>query len=66
MGAIPPPFPILIARPAHCRRLGGMGAKYLPTVKDAKADKRFQQKQTGVPNYKKSAGDPPAKPAKKK
>ena len=43
-----------------------MGAKYLPTVKDAKADKRFQQKQTGVPNYKKSAGDPPAKPAKKK
>ncbi|MEO6244753.1 MAG: hypothetical protein ABIQ12_04895 [Opitutaceae bacterium] len=43
-----------------------MGAKYLPTVKDQKASRRFQQKQHVTSKFIKPAGKPPAKPAKKK
>jgi hypothetical protein len=38
-----------------------MGAKYLPNIKDLKAMKRFQQKQTHLPRAK-----PPAIPTKAK
>ena len=43
-----------------------MGAKYLPTIKDLKANLRFQQKQAALLKSQKSAGAPPAKPGKKK
>ena len=46
--------------------LGGMGAKYLPTIKDLKANLRFQQKQTALLKSRKSLGAAPAKPGKKK
>lgn len=29
-----------------------MGAKYLPTIKDQKANQRFQQKQSPLPKFK--------------
>jgi hypothetical protein len=46
--------------------LGLMGTKYLPTVKDLKANQRFQQKQKPLPDFKKSAANQPAKKSKKK
>lgn len=44
-----------------------MGAKYLPTTKDQKANQRFQQKQN-LPKslFKKPTGDQPAAKGKKK
>jgi hypothetical protein len=44
----------------------GMGAKYLPTIKDQKAAQRFSQKQSGVPQFKKTRGVLAAKSPKKK
>jgi hypothetical protein len=44
--------------------LAGMGAKYLPTIKDLKANQRFRQKQARLPKAKKPAGDPAAKKGK--
>jgi len=44
----------------------GMGAKYLPTIKDQKASLRFQQRQSLLPKLKKPPGDQPAKQGKKK
>lgn len=35
-------FPI--ARGSKARRARGMGSKYVPSIKDLKADRRFQQK----------------------
>jgi hypothetical protein len=46
--------------------LAGMGAKYLPTIKDLKASQRFQQKQNALPKLKKTSGDQPTKKSKKK
>jgi hypothetical protein len=43
-----------------------MGAKYLPTVKDLKASKRFQQKQNTQSKFITTSGTPPAKKHKKK
>jgi hypothetical protein len=54
--------PILIAHAPHSRRPSGMGAKYLPTIKDLKASQRFQQKQNPLRKFKKS---PEAAAAKK-
>ncbi len=44
--------------------LAGMGAKYLPTIKDLKASQRFQQKQQPLHKFKKTPG-PSAKKTKK-
>lgn len=33
-----------------------MGAKYLPTVKDQKLSRRFQEKQNPLPFFKKPSG----------
>ena len=41
-----------------------MGAKYLPTIKDQKANLRFQQKQAARQNPKKSSGAPIVKKGK--
>jgi hypothetical protein len=41
--------------------LAGMGAKYLPTVKDLKASQRFQQKQNPQRRFKKTSGGQSAK-----
>ncbi len=42
-----------------------MGAKYLPNIKDQRANARYQKKQNPPPNYKKSSDAPaPKKPAK--
>jgi len=38
-----------------------MGAKYVPTIKDLKAGRRFQQKQLVQSKFIKPAGKPPAK-----
>ncbi len=46
--------------------LAGMGAKYLPTVKDQRASKRFQQKQHVVSKFIKPADARTAAKAKKK
>jgi hypothetical protein len=43
-----------------------MGAKYLPTIKDQKATRRFQQKQHVQSKFIKPAGKPAAPKAKKK
>lgn len=43
-----------------------MGAKYLPTIKDLKANQRFQQKQKPLPQFKKESGAHTAKKSKKK
>jgi hypothetical protein len=43
-----------------------MGAKYFPTIKDLKANQRFQQKQAALPKAKRSPGDRVAKKDKKK
>ncbi len=40
-------FPLVVG-------LGCMGAKYLPTIKDQKANLRFQQKQNPLRKFKKS------------
>lgn len=42
-----------------------MGAKYLPTIKDLKASRRFQEKQNPLPFLKKPSGAKPAKKSKK-
>jgi hypothetical protein len=41
-----------------------VGAKYLPTHKDLKATRRFQEKQARVARDKQRAAAPAAKPAK--
>jgi hypothetical protein len=46
--------------------LAGMGAKYLPTIKDLKASQRFQQKQNPLRKFKKAADGQGAKKRKKK
>jgi len=46
--------------------LGGMGAKYFPSIKDMKANLRFQQKQKTQPSTKKTTALPPAKSSAKK
>jgi hypothetical protein len=43
-----------------------MGAKYLPTVKDQRANQRFLAKQTAAPKFKNAPGDKPARKSKKK
>jgi len=49
---------ILIARAAQYRPPSAMGAKYYPTIKDQKANLRFQQKQkAALPKLKKPPGD---------
>ncbi len=40
-----------------------MGAKYIPSIKDLRANDRFLQRQKPMPKFKKSA---PAKGSKKK
>jgi hypothetical protein len=45
--------------------LAGMGAKYLPTIRDLKASQRFQQKQNPLRKFKKSPASSPAKKGKK-
>lgn len=42
-----------------------MGAKYLPTVRDQKLNRRFQQKQNPLPFFKKPSGLKGAKKNKK-
>jgi|HubBroStandDraft_5_1064220.scaffolds.fasta_scaffold309384_2 hypothetical protein len=42
-----------------------MGAKYLPTFKDLKATKRYQEKQLRLAREKKLAAPPPPKTAPK-
>ncbi|MEO7411909.1 MAG: hypothetical protein ABIZ81_01010 [Opitutaceae bacterium] len=42
-----------------------MGAKYLPTIKDLKASRRFQEKQNPLPFTKKPTGMKAAKKTKK-
>jgi hypothetical protein len=52
----------LFARAGDSGRLGNMGAKYLPTIRDLKASQRFLLKQTGLPKLKTAS----AKKTKKK
>lgn len=41
-----------------------MGAKYIPTIKDLKANQRFQQKQLALARERKAGAAPvPARPA---
>ena len=44
----------------------GMGAKYLPTIKDQRLNLRFHKKQTALAKGKKSAAAPAPKAGKKK
>jgi len=53
---MPPWSEFLIAERAVLTGTVAMGAKYLPSIKDLKATRRFQQKQTGLPKFKKSSG----------
>ena len=57
---------ILIARGHDRRRPCGMGAKYLPSIKDQKASQRFQRKQAAQVRPTKMAGAQVVKPVKKK
>ncbi|MSU73506.1 MAG: hypothetical protein EXS43_14420 [Opitutus sp.] len=57
---------ILFAGRAIIDGLEGMGAKYLPTIKDQKAGQRFHQKQHVTSKFIKPSGQPPAKKSKKK
>ena len=41
-----------------------MGAKYLPTIKDQKLSRRFQEKQNPLPFFKKPSGVKKAKKTK--
>ncbi len=43
----------------------GMGAKYLPTIKDQKATERFMQKQKPLPKFKKPTDPKVSKKVKK-
>jgi hypothetical protein len=45
--------------------LAGMGAKYLPTIKDLKASQRFKQKQKPLHKFKKTPDASGAKKGKK-
>lgn len=58
-------FEIVVARSGQYRRPSGMGAKYLPTIKDLKASQRFQQKQRPFHKFKKSSAEQSAKKGKK-
>lgn len=63
------PCPVGVIPVARLRIIGGlvhMGAKYIPSAKDRKADRRFQLKQSQLPKLKKATGNPPAKKRKKK
>lgn len=74
-GSLPAPPPILgtgaghhailIAEAEQYGRLGRMGAKYLPTIKDLKASQRFLQKQRPLTKFKKSPANQAAKKGKK-
>jgi hypothetical protein len=59
---------ILVANGRKISGLGGMGAKYYPTIKDQKAGQRFQQKQNQLQKQKKAAAPQtqPVKAEKKK
>ncbi len=46
--------------------LGGMGAKYLPNVRDLKASQRYRQRQADAARLKKLPGAPVAPRAKRK
>jgi hypothetical protein len=46
--------------------LVGMGAKYLPTIKDQKASQRFQQKQNPLRKFKKAGATGAAKKGRAK
>ena len=52
---------ILVARLHIFNGLDGMGAKYLPTIKDLKANLRFHQKQNPLKKFRKSVANQPAK-----
>ena len=43
-----------------------MGAKYLPSIKDLKANQRFRQKHHALPKFKKATGDQPVAKGGKK
>lgn len=43
-----------------------MGSKYVPSIKDLKAGRRFQQKQHTQSKFIKPTGKPAAQPKKKK
>jgi hypothetical protein len=49
-----------------CRRTWCMGAKYLPTIKDQKLGRRFQQKQHVQSKFIKPAAPAPLPKARKK
>lgn len=57
---------IQIARHGKIARMAGMGAKYLPTVKDQKAAVRFLKQQNPPPDFKKASHEAAAKKAKTK
>jgi hypothetical protein len=59
-------FGILVAGASFLRRLDAMGAKYLPSIKDLKANQRFLQQQRPLPKFAKPAAGPTGKRAKKK
>jgi hypothetical protein len=56
---------ILIARSGIIDGHAGMGAKYLPTIKDRKASQRFLQQRKRLPVVKKPSAEQPAKKDKK-
>lgn len=47
------------------RRSWGMGAKYLPSIKDQKLNQRFQQKVNPLKKFNKAGGRPAKKSGKK-
>jgi hypothetical protein len=51
--------------PADSAALGGMGAKYLPSIKDQKLNQRFQQKVNPLKKFNKAGGRPAKKSRKK-
>jgi predicted small secreted protein len=59
-------FGILVAGASLLRRLERMGAKYLPSIKDLKANQRFLQQQRPLPKFAKPAPGQAGKRGKKK
>lgn len=56
----------LIACSPHFSGSERMGAKYLPTIKDQRANQRFQQKQNPLRKFKKSTEGGAGKKGKRK
>jgi hypothetical protein len=50
---------------ARIRRPLGMGAKYLPSIKDQKLNQRFQQKVNPLKKFNKAGGRPAKKSGKR-